>query len=190
MEKDNGADEIAKLPGVGPATAEKLRDAGYLDPIDLAVESPQELVSVADLGLSTATKIIQEARKIANKDNFKTGKELIEKRLEVGRLTTGSKTLNDLLGGGFETQSITELFGEFGSAKTQIVHQLCVTVQLPKDQGGLEGHAFYIDTENTFRPERIIQMAEGYELDSDEVLEKYMLHVHIIRVIRCFLLIK
>jgi DNA repair protein RadA len=177
MEKDNNVDEIANLPGVGPATAEKLREAGYLDLMDLAVESPQELVSVAELGLATANKIIQEARKIANRDNFKTGKELIEKRLEVGRLTSGSKTLDELLGGGFETQAIIELFGEFGSAKTQIAHQLCVTVQLPKDQGGLDGHAFFIDTENTFRPERIVQMAEACDLDSEKVLEK----IHVAR---------
>jgi len=178
MEKDDSVnDDIAKLPGVGPATAEKLRDAGYMDPMDLAVESPQELVNVADLGLATASKIIQEARKISNKDNFKTGKELFEKRLEVGRLTSGSKTFDELLGGGFETQSIIELFGEFGSAKTQIAHQLCVTVQLPKDQGGLDGDAFFIDTENTFRPERIIQMAEDFGLDSDKVLER----IHVAR---------
>ena len=177
MGKDEKVDEIAELPGVGPATAEKLREAGYVDPMDLAVESPQELVNVADLGLSTASKIIQEARKISNKDNFKTGKELLEKRLDVGRLTSGSKLLDELLGGGFETQSIIELFGEFGSAKTQIAHQLCVTVQQPKDQGGLEGHAFFIDTENTFRPERIIQMAEALELDTEKILE----NIHVAR---------
>jgi len=177
MGKNEKVDEIAELPGVGPATAEKLREAGYVDPMDLAVESPQELVNVADLGLSTASKIIQEARKISNKDNFKTGTELLEKRLEVGRLTSGSKLLDELLGGGFETQSIIELFGEFGSAKTQIAHQLCVTVQQPKDQGGLEGHAFFIDTENTFRPERIIQMAEALELDTEKILE----NIHVAR---------
>ena len=177
MGKNEKVDEIAELPGVGPATAEKLREAGYVDSIDLAVESPQELVNVADLGLSTASKIIQEARKISNKDNFKTGTELLEKRLEVGRLTSGSKLLDELLGGGFETQSIIELFGEFGSAKTQIAHQLCVTVQQPKDQGGLEGHAFFIDTENTFRPERIIQMAEALELDTEKILE----NIHVAR---------
>jgi DNA repair protein RadA len=178
MEKETGTnDEIDKLPGIGPATAEKLRDAGYIDPMDLAVESPHELVNVADLGLSTASKIIQEARKVVKKDNFKTGKELLEKRSEVGRLTTGSKILDELLGGGLETQSIIELFGEFGSAKTQIAHQLCVTVQLPKDQGGLKGHAFFIDTENTFRPERIVQMAEALELKPNKVLEK----IHVAR---------
>ena len=178
MEKETSTnDEIDNLPGIGPATAEKLRDAGYIDPMDLAVESPHELVNVADLGLTTATKIIQEARKVVKKDNFKTGKELLEKRSEVGRLTTGSKILDELLGGGLETQSIIELFGEFGSAKTQIAHQLCVTVQLPKEQGGLKGHAFFIDTENTFRPERIVQMAEALELKPNKVLEK----IHVAR---------
>ena len=177
MSKNNSVDEIAKLPGVGPATAEKLIEAGYLDTMDLAVESPHELVDAADIGLATASKIIQEARKLSKGDKFKTGKELLEKRSEVGHLTSGSKILDELLGGGMETQSIIELFGEFGSAKTQIAHQLCVTVQLPKDKGGLEGHAFFIDTENTFRPERIVQMAEAYELDPDKVLE----NIHVAR---------
>ena len=177
MSKNNGVEEIAKLPGVGPATAEKLIEAGYTDMMDLAVESPHELVDAADIGLATASKIIQEARKISREDKFKTGKELLEKRSEVGHLTSGSKILDELLGGGMETQSIIELFGEFGSAKTQIAHQLCVTVQLPKDQGGLEGHAFFIDTENTFRPERIVQMAEAYDLDSEKILE----NIHVAR---------
>ncbi len=177
MENDDNIDKISKIPGVGPATAEKLREAGYIDMMDLAVESPHELVNAADIGLATATKIIQEARKASKDDKFRTGKELLEKRAEVGHLTSGSKILDELVGGGFETQSIIELFGEFGSAKTQIAHQLCVTVQLPKDQGGLEGHAFFIDTENTFRPERIVQMAEAFELDADKVLE----NIHVAR---------
>jgi DNA repair protein RadA len=170
-------EEIENLPGVGPATAEKLRDSGLTELMDIAVISPQELTDLADLGLSTATKIIQEARKLVKKDDFKTGKELFEKRQEVERISTGSKVFDELLGGGFESQSIIELFGEFGSGKTQIAHQLCVIVQLPKEQGGLEGHALYIDTENTFRPERIVQMAEAYELKPDEVLSK----IHVAR---------
>jgi len=177
VKEEQNIEDIAKIPGVGPATADKLKEAGYLDPMDLAVESPHELADAADIGLTTSTKIIQEARRIAQKDDFKTGKQLFEKRSEVGRLTTGSQILDELVGGGFETQSIIELFGEFGSAKTQIAHQLCVTVQLPKDKGGLGGHAFFIDTENTFRPERIIQMAEAYDLDSEKILE----NIHVAR---------
>jgi DNA repair protein RadA len=171
------SDDIGKLPGVGPATAEKLIESGFTDLMDIAVASPQELVDLAELGLSTASKIINEARKMVNKDDFKTGKELLEKRLEIGRISCGSKVFDELMGGGFESQSIIELFGEFGSGKTQVAHQLCVIVQLSKNQGGLDSHAFYIDTENTFRPERIAQMAEGYDLDTEEVLSK----IHVAR---------
>ncbi|RLF40442.1 MAG: DNA repair and recombination protein RadA [Thermoplasmata archaeon] len=169
--------EIDQLPGVGPATAEKLREAGYSDLMSIAVASPRELAEAAEIGESTASKIIINARKLADIGNFETGTVLMEKRSKIGKITTGSKMFDELLGGGFETQSITELFGEFGSSKTQIAHQLCVNVQLPKDQGGLESHAFFIDTENTFRPERIVQMAEAYSLDPDEVLEK----IHVAR---------
>jgi len=176
MGNDN-TDEIDNLPGVGPATAEKLRDSGITELMDIAVISPQELTDLADLGLTTASKIIQEARKMVKKDDFRTGKELFEKRQDIGRISCGSKTLNELLGGGFESQAIIELFGEFGSGKTQIAHQLCVIVQLSKEQGGLESHAFYIDTENTFRPERIVQMSEALDLNPDDVLSK----IHVAR---------
>jgi len=170
-------DEISELPGVGPATAEKLREAGYIDIMSIAVASPKELGDAAEIGDATASKIIYKARKMADVGGFETGAVLMEKRSNVGRVTTGSKTFDELLGGGLETQSIIELFGEFGSSKTQIAHQLCVTVQLPKEKGGLGSHAFFIDTENTFRPERIVQMAEALELYPDEVLSK----IHVAR---------
>jgi DNA repair protein RadA len=173
----NNTDKIDELPGVGPATAQKLKESGYTDLMSVAVASPRELSDAAEVGETTAAKIIQAARKAADIGKFETGTALLERRSKIGRLTSGSKTLDDLLGGGFETQAITELFGEYGSGKTQIAHQLCVTVQLPADKGGLNGHAFYIDTENTFRPERIIQMAEAYGLDPDKALKK----IHVAR---------
>jgi len=170
--------EIESLPGVGPAIAEKLKDSGYTELMTIAVASPQELAETAEIGESSAAKIIQAARKSADVGNFETGATLLERRQQLGYITTGSKAFNDLLGGkGFESQAITELFGEFGSGKTQIAHQLCVTVQLPSDQGGVEGDVFYIDTENTFRPDRIIQMAEGYDLDPDKTLQR----IHVAR---------
>ncbi|HDO19326.1 MAG TPA: DNA repair and recombination protein RadA, partial [Thermoplasmatales archaeon] len=156
---------IEDLPGVGPATAEKLRGAGFDDLLTIAVASPKELADAADIGENTAMKIIIAARKKADIGDFETGDVIFERRAKLGHLTTGSKALDQLLGGGLETQSITEFFGEFGSGKTQIAHQLCVNVQLPEEKGGLEGHAFYIDTENTFRPERITQMATALGLD-------------------------
>lgn len=173
---DEGTD-IENLPGVGPATAEKLREAGYGDLLTIAVSSPKELAEAADIGESTAAKIILAARKFADIGDFETGDVIFEKRTRQRHLVTGSKSLDELLGGGLETQAITEFFGEFGSGKTQLAHQLCVIVQLPEEKGGLDGHAFYIDTENTFRPERIIQMATALDIDPQEALKK----IHVAR---------
>lgn len=164
--------KIEDLPGVGAAIAKKLEEAGYSDLMAIAVASPSELSEMVGIGEGVASKIIRAARDEADVGDFETGDVLLRHREEIGRLTTGSASFNELMGGGFETQGITELFGEFGSGKTQIVHQLCVTVQLPEDKGGLDGHALYIDTENTFRPERITQMAGAYDLDVKEVLKK------------------
>jgi DNA repair protein RadA len=170
---------IEKLPGVGPATAEKLVEAGYIDLMSIAVTSPQVLAETADIGVNAAVKIIAAARKQADIGGFETGDAIMEKRKLVGKLTTSSDTLNELLGGGIETQAITEFFGEFGSGKTQIMHQLAVNVTKPVSEGGLDGTAIYIDTENTFRPERIVQMAEGADVDPDETLAR-------VRVARAF----
>jgi len=177
MKKDNDIELINKIPGVGPATADKLVESGYLDVMSIAVASPSELADATEVGEATASKIILNARKQADVGKFQTGSDILKKRSKIGHLTSSSKTLDELLGGGFESQAIIELFGEFGSGKTQIAHQLCVDVQLPKDKGGMNTHAFYIDTENTFRPERIVQMAEAYELDPDKVLSK----IHVAR---------
>jgi DNA repair protein RadA len=180
VKKDNNTNEedlIDKLSGVGPATADKLREAGYTEIMSIAVASPSELADAAEIGEAVASKIIIDARKQADVGSFETGAKLLEKRQQISHLSCNSKTFDELLGGGFESQSIIELFGEFGSGKTQVAHQLCVMVQLPKEKGGMDGHAIYIDIENTFRPERISQMAEGLELDSEEVLSK----IHVAR---------
>ena len=102
---------------------------------------------------------------------FKSAVDVWEHRKNIARVTTGSQELDDLLGGGVETGSVIEFYGEFRTGKTQIMHQLCVNVQLPREKGGLEGNALYIDTEGTFRPERIIQMAEAHDLDHKKVLK-------------------
>lgn len=152
---------LEDLPGVGPATAEKLREAGFNSIEAVAVASPGELVSAAEVGESTAAKIIAGAREAADIGGFETGDQILERRKHVGKVNTGSKSFNDLLGGGMETQSIVELYGEFGSGKTQVAHQLAVNIQLPREMGGLNGSAIIIDTENTFRPERVEQMVRG-----------------------------
>ncbi len=162
--------DIEELKGVGSATAEKLREAGFRTVEAIAVASPLELKEIAGIGEGAAIRIINAAREALNM-GFMTGVEVLEKRKTMKKITTGSKELDNLLGGGVETQAITELFGEFGSGKTQICHQLAVNIQLPEDKGGIGKTAIYIDTENTFRPERIIQMAQAYDLEPEKVLE-------------------
>ncbi len=168
---------LEDLTGVGPTTAEKLREAGYTDLMELAVASPGDIAEAAEIGTAIAMKIIAEARRAADVGSFELGTALLDRRKKLGRISTNAKSLDELLGGGVETQAITELAGEFGTGKTQIAHQLAVNVQLPHDQGGLTGEVVYIDTESTFRPERIVDMAKGAGLDPDVALG----HIHVAR---------
>ena len=168
---------IEDLPGVGPATAEKLREAGFEELLAIAVMSPMELAEQAELGEAVSSKIIQAAKKLANIGGFISGNALLDRRKTVQKLTSGTASIDELLGGGFETQSICEVFGEFGSGKTQIGHQLAVNTILPLSQGGLNGEVFYIDTEDTFRPERIAQMAEAVGMDPQDALDR----IHVAR---------
>jgi len=177
LAKDKKVDDLEDLPGVGPAIAEKLREAGYTDIMTLAVASPADVAVAAEINEAQAKKIIDSARKFADVGNFVTGEQILERRKHIAKLTTGSKALDELLGGGLETQAITEFFGPFGSGKTQMIHQLLVNVTLPEEKGGLNGHGILIDTENTFRPERISQMATALGLDPNETLKK----IHVAR---------
>ena len=162
--------DLRDVKGIGPATAEKLRNAGITSVEMLAVTPVRTLVEVAGLSEEKALELVKAARALVQ-IRFMKASEFLEKRRQVGFLTTGCKALDDLLMGGVETQAITELVGEYGVGKTQLCHQLCVTVQLPKEKGGLNGAALYIDTEGTFRPERILQIAERFGLDGKKVLD-------------------
>ena len=178
MEEELGGEAtIDDLPGVGPATAEKLREAGFDELLGIAVMSPGDLAEQAELGEAVAGKIIQAAKKMANIGGFVSGSALLERRREVQKLSSMVQSIDDLLAGGFETQSLVEVYGEFGLGKTQIGHQLAVNCTMPVEQGGFDGDVFYIDTEDTFRPERITQMARGHGLDPEAVLER----IHVAR---------
>ncbi|MEM3590306.1 MAG: helix-hairpin-helix domain-containing protein, partial [Candidatus Bathyarchaeia archaeon] len=161
---------IEDIPGVGPATADKLREMGFHTIESLATATVKELIP-AGIGEKQAQRIISEARdSIAL--TFIPAKELIRMRQNVLRLTTGSKAIDELLGGGIETQTITEFYGEYGVGKSVLCHQLSVNVQLPIDKGGLDGGALYIDTEQTFRPEWIVRMSQDLGLDPDSVSQR------------------
>ncbi len=157
---------VQDLPGVGAATAEKLVDAGYNNIMAIAVASPGELVDAAGVSEASARKMINFARNKLDM-GFESGEDLLKKRAKIEKIKTGSKSFDELLGGGFETSSIVECFGEFGSGKTQLAHILAVNSQ--KQYPGAV--TVYIDTENTFRPERIQQIAKGAGLDPMKTLK-------------------
>jgi len=157
---------LDQLPGVGPATIEKLNNAGFCDLMSLAVATPGELVGAAEMSEATAKKVIAIAR--ANLEmNFESGEYLLQKRENIIKITTGSEELDKLFGGGVESGAITEAFGQYGSGKSQLAHVLAVRCMLPVEKGGAGGVAVFIDTEGTFRPERIVQMVKGIDPDAD-----------------------
>lgn len=166
--------KLSDIPGIGPGAVAKLEAAGIYDIMGLAVMGPSELAELAGMGEAVARKAIQAARKMMDL-GFSSAFDYAEKRKEIGYVTTGSKNLDNLLGGkGIETKSITEAYGAFGSGKTQLGLALAVNVQLPLEQGGLNGKSVYIDTEGTFRPERVRQLAERYGANSDKVLKNIL----------------
>jgi len=166
QEKEPGIEE---LPGIGAATAEKLKESGYSEVLNIAVASPGELCDATGITEVVARKVILAARSMMEM-GFESGADLLERRKRVIKITTGSKAVDEILGGGFETGAIIEAYGAYGSSKTQIAHQLAVNTQLSLDKKGANGNVVYIDTENTFRPERIIQFAKGVGLDPNKVL--------------------
>jgi len=166
--------KLGDLPGVGPAAVEKLEAAGIFDLMGVAVLGPKELGDMAGLGEAAARKVIQAARKMMDL-GFQSGLEFAKKREEVFNITTGSKEFDNLLGGkGLETKAITEAFGSYGSGKTQLGLSLAVNCQMPIEMGGAEGKAVYIDTEGTFRPERVRQIAEAKGMNPENVLKNIL----------------
>lgn len=163
--------KLTDLPGVGPAVAAKLEAAGIFDLMSLAVGSPSELGDIAGVSPAVARKIIQAARGMM-KLGFMDGMEFAESRSNIINITTGSNNLNQLLGGkGIEGRAITEAFGAYGSGKTQLGLTLAVNVQMPVEKGGANGKCVFIDTEGTFRPARIKQIAERMGADPEKVLK-------------------
>eukprot|EP01129_Flabellula_baltica_P013948 TRINITY_DN6582_c0_g1_i1.p1 TRINITY_DN6582_c0_g1~~TRINITY_DN6582_c0_g1_i1.p1 ORF type:complete len:351 (+),score=88.83 TRINITY_DN6582_c0_g1_i1:39-1091(+) len=147
----------------------KLKMAGLHTVASVAFSTKRFIANIHGISEEGAEKIIAAAQEIIP-IGFTSALDFHEIRKEIVQITTGSTQLDSILDGGFETGYITEMFGEFGSGKTQLCHQLCVTCQLPFDQGGAAGKAIVIDTEATFRPERCMEIAERYDLEPEDVL--------------------
>ena len=162
--------ELLQDSGINNNDIKKLVEAGFNSLESIAYTPKKNLVIIKGLSEIKVDKIIKAVYEI-----LKLGIQpciiALEERKKLTRITSGSKELDSLLGGGFESNSITELFGEFRTGKTQICHTLCVTCQLSKSNGGGEGKAIYIDTEGTFRPEKLAPIAERFGLDPKEVIE-------------------
>ncbi|KAL8559640.1 recombinase rad51 [Nucella lapillus] len=163
---------LAKLEGNGISGTDvkKLEEAGFYTVESVAFAPKKTLLAIKGISEAKADKIVQEAAKLVPM-GFTTATEFHQKRSEIIQITTGSKELDKLLQGGVETGSITEIFGEFRTGKTQICHTMAATCQLPIDMGGGEGKAMYIDTEGTFRPERLLAVADRYGLKGSDVLD-------------------
>jgi DNA repair protein RadA len=166
--------QLTDLPGIGPAVATKLESAGIYDLMTLAVMSPAALADTAGVGAAVARKAIQASRNMLDL-GFVDGNEYAKKRGDVSYITTGSKNVDELLGGkGVESRAITEAFGAYGSGKTQLGLTLAVNTQLPEEKGGVNGKCVFIDTEGTFRPARIKQIAENINVNPDNVLKNIL----------------
>ena len=168
--------DLKQIDGIGPKTKEKLIAGGIESVLELAVALPGELEEILGGKEESASSLIFAAQRLLEQSGlldkeFIPASEVLQRRQTMVRCTTGSKNLDNLLKGGVETQAITELYGDFGSGKTQLCHTLCCICQLPSEEGGLDGGAIYIDTESTFRPERIHQIAQARGMETDEVLQ-------------------
>ncbi|CAD6577416.1 MAG: Meiotic recombination protein dmc1 [Tremellales sp. Tagirdzhanova-0007] len=147
----------------------KLKAAGIVTVLGVAQTTRKNLLKIKGLSEAKVEKLKETAQKLLA--SFKppiwvSATEVSERRANVIMITTGSKSVDAILGGGISTQSISEVYGEFRTGKTQLCHTLCVTTQLPEDQGGASGKVAYIDTEGTFRPDRVKSIADRYGVDS------------------------
>jgi DNA repair protein RadA len=168
--------EIQDIEGIGPTTAKKLREAGIFSVMDLAVAGVEDLAVDINASKDSAASFIMAAQKLLRESDvlekeFITADTALKKRRSLLRCSTGSSMLDDLFLGGIETQAVTELYGEFGSGKSQICHTMCITAGQPVESGGLNSGVIYIDTEGTFRPERLEQISSSRNIDPVRALQ-------------------
>jgi DNA repair protein RadA len=168
--------EIQDIEGIGPTTAKKLREAGIFSVMDLAVAAVEDLAVDINASKESAASFIMAAQKLLRESDvlekeFITADTALKKRRSLLRCSTGSSMLDDLFLGGIETQAVTELYGEFGSGKSQICHTMCITAGQPVESGGLNSGVIYIDTEGTFRPERLEQISSSRNIDPVRALQ-------------------
>lgn len=162
--------DVLQEHGIAANDIQKLNDAGYHTVESIAHATARKLSEVKGISEAKVLKLKDIVKSMVPMD-FKTAADALEDRKSLVTLTTGSVELDKLLEGGVETGSLTEVFGEFRTGKTQLCHTLAVTCQMSITDGGAEGKAIYIDTEGTFRPQRLQAIAERFGLDPAVALE-------------------
>lgn len=162
--------KLTKLSGVGDKTMQKLDENGFSTVLSIGVASPAEIAMATGLSENNARKIIRSARENV-KLGFEKAKDFVKNRDKTRIISTGCKEFDEMLGGGFPSGGITEIFARWGSGKTQISHLITVRALLDNEKS----KAIYIDTENTFRDDRIKDFAKANKLDEDKVLERIMI---------------
>ncbi|CUV07151.1 unnamed protein product [Cryptosporidium hominis] len=168
--------EIDKLQsaGINVADINKLKTAGLCTVLSIIQATKKELCNIKGLSEAKVEKIVEAAQKLDQSSSFQSGSEVMSRRQNILRITTGSEQFDKMLMGGFESMCITEIFGENRCGKTQICHTLCVAAQLPLEMNGGNGKVCFIDTEGTFRPERIVKIAERFGVQGDVALDNIM----------------
>ncbi|VDM97742.1 unnamed protein product [Thelazia callipaeda] len=163
VQEDENVADIKKLLSVGICTIK-----------GIMMTTRKRLCEVKGLSEAKVDKIKEIACKLSN-SGFITAMEVSQRRKLCYRISTGSRELDKLLGGGIESQAITEVFGEFRTGKTQLSHTLCVMCQMPNETGSFKGgKVIYIDTENTFRPDRLRQISERFPINQEEMLDNIL----------------
>lgn len=160
---------------LSPLRRKQLNTIGIEDVMELAVANPEDIMNACGIARDIASAYISAALAAleasgAVRKTVTSAADELERRLKLKYLTTGSAKFDDLLKGGIESGSVTEIYGPFGAGKTQICHTLAVNAQLPLEKKGLNGSVCWIDSELTFRPERIRDIALGNELDDNQIL--------------------
>jgi DNA repair protein RadA len=179
MSEDGGT--LESLDDVSQSLLDKLEGVGIQSISDLATKTSSEFLedyysnyedatgideeTVSNLVMSAKRKLIEDG--LIQKE-FSTAEDYLELRKKLIRFTSGSQAFDLFLGGGIETQALTEIAGEFGSGKSQLCYTICATA----NEGSPDNGIIFVDTENTFRAERIHQIAESRGLDAEEIMKK------------------
>ncbi|WP_069808291.1 DNA repair and recombination protein RadA [Vulcanisaeta thermophila] len=175
-----GGPDLEDIEGIGPKTAQLLRSKGILSAKHLALFNPEELIEITDMTPDRVDKILRSAREaVLGANRISKATELAKSFDNITRLKTHVNSIDELLQGGLEPKAIYEFAGEFGTGKTQLCHQLSVTVQMSPDKGGVAGAAVYLDTEEAFSPSRIMNIAQRFDMDPNEALD----NIYVIKVV-------